>query len=72
MKKLLLTSIAMMGCATVPREVLTSQIEPFKKLGIPTKFETYRTKRFTKKLVETNGNLIGVKDYFLDKDKILL
>ena len=62
-------ALAITGCATIPKETLTSQIEPFRKLGIPAKFETYRTTRFTKRLVETSGNLIGVKDYFFGKDK---
>lgn len=71
MKKLILTlaSIVMMGCSTIPKENLTSQIEPFKKLGIPTRFENYKAKRFTKNLVETNEGLIGVKDYFSGKDR---
>lgn len=71
MKKLILTlaSIAMIGCATIPKENLTSQIEPFRKLGIPMRFEDYKVKRFTKNLVETNEGLIGIKDYFFSKDK---
>jgi hypothetical protein len=73
MRKLILTlaSIAMMGCATIPNanSNLESSNEAFRKLGIPARFENYRAKRFEKRLVETNGNLIGVKDYFLSKSK---
>jgi len=65
----LVGALVFAGCATMPKETLTSQIEPFRKLGIPARFENYQTKRYEKRLVETSGNLIGVKDYFFGKDK---